>query len=510
MAAAKTLSHPFQTYNSIVPQHGVVTLFGYGINARVDRGHLVLEDGIGPERRQARLPRVNHGLKRLVVIGSDGLVSLSALRWLADQRASFVMLERNGSVLATTGPVHSFDVRLRRAQALAVVNGTDLRISKELISQKLAAQQHVTSHRLKNDAMAEEICRCSAELAEAPTIDAIRCLEARAASSYWFAWRNVSIEYPKNDLPRLPQHWKTFGSRVSPLTGKTRLAVNPANAILNYLYALLEAEASLAAAALGLDPGLGLMHADQKARNNLACDLMEPVRPKVDAFLLDLLESRMLNRTWFFEERNGNCRLMAELTAKLSETLPTWRRAVAPFAEWTAQTLWKDSHRKSSREYQLPTRLTQQRKKEACGKTFQPSKAQTPKPERICERCGGPVGENKHCADCGKQLATEGLIEGAKLGRQMSKTPAAIARVSTSQMAQRQAIATWSAESLPPWLTLDFYFKEIQPKLRAVTVSRTAAELGVSRTYVSQLRARTKKPHPRHWSKLAELVGISQ
>ena len=77
---------------------------------------LSLEDGIGPDRRYARLPRVGHGLKRLVVIGSDGMVTLAALRWLADQNASFVMLERDGSVLATTGPVRPSDARLRRAQ----------------------------------------------------------------------------------------------------------------------------------------------------------------------------------------------------------------------------------------------------------------------------------------------------------------------------------------------------------------------------------------------------------
>lgn len=74
---------------------------------RVDRGHLILEDGIGADRRQARLPRVGHGLRRLVVIGSDGMVSLGALGWMADQDAAFVMLERDGSVLATTGPVRA-------------------------------------------------------------------------------------------------------------------------------------------------------------------------------------------------------------------------------------------------------------------------------------------------------------------------------------------------------------------------------------------------------------------
>ena len=74
-----------ENVETLVPRRGVVTLFGYGITVRVDRGHLILEDGIGEKRRQGRFPRVRHGLKRVAVIGADGMVSLAALRWLADQ-----------------------------------------------------------------------------------------------------------------------------------------------------------------------------------------------------------------------------------------------------------------------------------------------------------------------------------------------------------------------------------------------------------------------------------------
>src|SRR5256885_425002 len=74
--------------------------------------------------------------------------------------------------------------------------------------------------------------------------------------------------------------------------------------------AILETEARLAAAALGLDPGLGVLHLDSRTRDSLACDLMEPVRPMVDAFLFDWLSKGPLKREWFFEERDGNCRLM--------------------------------------------------------------------------------------------------------------------------------------------------------------------------------------------------------
>src|SRR5207247_11089670 len=119
MAAIEKLSQLSHSYNSFAPRHGIITLVGYGIQVRVDRGHLLSEDGIGAERRHFRLPRVGHGLKRLVIIGSDGMISLAALRWLSDQNAAFVMLERNGKVLATTGPVRPSDAKLRRAQALA-------------------------------------------------------------------------------------------------------------------------------------------------------------------------------------------------------------------------------------------------------------------------------------------------------------------------------------------------------------------------------------------------------
>src|SRR5205807_7494021 len=106
------------------------------------------------------------------------------------------------------------------------------------------------------------------------------------------------------------EHWRSFGARVSPLTGSPRLAVNPPNAILNYLYSVLESEARLAAAALGLDPGLGVLHVDTPARDSLASDLMEPVRPQVDSYLLDWITRRLLSRTWFSEQRDGNCRLL--------------------------------------------------------------------------------------------------------------------------------------------------------------------------------------------------------
>jgi CRISPR/Cas system-associated endonuclease Cas1 len=269
MAATKTVPQVPRSHNSsaalLIPRTGVVTLFGYGIQVRMDRGHLFLEDGIGANRRHCRLPRVGHGLRRLVVIGSDGMVSLAALRWLADQDASFVMLERDGSVLATTGPVRPSDAKLRRAQALAHTTGAALRITRELISQKLNGQEWVARHKLLDTTTADTIARFKAKLRTADSITTMRLIESQGARAYWSAWSTLPVNFPKNDLSRVPEHWRSFEARVSPLTGSPRHATNPSNAILNYLYSVLESEARLAAAALGLDPGLGVLHVDMRA-----------------------------------------------------------------------------------------------------------------------------------------------------------------------------------------------------------------------------------------------------
>ena len=114
MAASSTLSQQNVSRKSLVNRTGVLTLTGFGIKVRMQSGHLEIEDGIGPERRKIRLARVGHGLKRLVCISEDGFTTLSALKWLAEVGASFVMLNRNGKVLLVTGPTAPSDVQRRR------------------------------------------------------------------------------------------------------------------------------------------------------------------------------------------------------------------------------------------------------------------------------------------------------------------------------------------------------------------------------------------------------------
>jgi CRISPR-associated endonuclease Cas1 len=506
MAATETVRPLPQFDNLLAPRHGTVTLFGYGIQIRVDRGHLLLEDGIGPERRQVRLPRVGHGLRRLVVIGSDGMVSLAALRWLADQDAAFVMLERDGSVLATTGPVRPSDAKLRRAQALALSSGAALRITRELISRKLTGQEQVARYKLLDSTTADAIAQFRKEVPTADSIPTIGLIESQAARAYWSAWSTLPVNFPKNDLSRVPNHWLSFRARVSPLTGSPRLAANPPNAILNYLYSVLESESRLAAAALGLDPGLGVLHVDTPARDSLACDLMEPIRPQVDAYLLDWITRQPLKRDWFFEQRDGNCRLMGPFAVRLSETAPIWRRAVAPIAEWVAREFWSTIRRPDA---PLATRLTQANKREAKGTTI-PSTPAAPQQQNVCQGCGKPVAKaSTHCATCAVEVSREKMQEVARRGRIASKSPESRARVAATQHRQQTARWNWQPSRQPSWLTDAAFTNQILPRLASASLSEIASAIGVSIPYASDIRKGRRRPHARHWQALGMLVGIT-
>ena len=493
----------------LVPKTGVVTLYGHNIQVRVDHGHLVIDDGIGRDRRQFRLPRVGHRLKRLVIVGSDGMISLSAIRWLADQDAAFVMLERDGSVLATTGPVRSSDARLRRAQALAIQSGTALRIARELIDKKLVGQERVARHKLLVTETADTIARCREELITASSPESIRLIESRAAGAYWAAWRTLSINFPKKDRHRVPEHWKFFMARISPLTGSPRLAANPANAILNYLYALLESECRLAVAALGLDHGLGVLHVDTPGRDSLACDVMEAVRPQVDAFLIDWITRDTLKREWFFEKPDGNCRLMGSFANQLSETVTTWSRAVAPIAEWVAQSVWTAERKPARSERVLPTPLTQSRRSEGRGKEFIPNTTPAPHPKYICAGCGIRTVEGQHCPKCGREISKEKLTELAKIGRLVALRPESRKKHSETQRRHRAAQRKWLAAPQENWPTKDMYVEKIRPLLASVTISSISLTLGVSESYAADIRAGRHRPHPRHWQLLAKLACVS-
>jgi CRISPR-associated protein Cas1 len=282
----------------------------------VERGALEVHDGVGPHRRSRRYDRATHGLRRLVVLNAAGMVSLDALRWRHALGVGVLVLGSDGTAQLASTPRMTDDARLRRIQALAPDQPYGLDIARWLISRKVAGQGKVVLSRFGDEETAETLGGLVLAIEGAGTIDEIRQLEATGAALYFGSWAGRPETVPHfapADRRRIPPHWSRFEGRRSVLasSASNRKAERPVNSVLNYLFALVESEAILACQAVGLDAGLGLVHSDSKGRQSLALDVMEPICPAVEAFVLDLCAEGTFSRRDFVETSDGHVRLRA-------------------------------------------------------------------------------------------------------------------------------------------------------------------------------------------------------
>jgi hypothetical protein len=249
--------------------------------------------------------------------------------------------------LLATGPAGPDRPAMRRAQALAAGSETGLAIMREILRHKLTGQAAV-ARLLGGEDVAALIERLAGEATSADTGIHALALEAAAASAYWSLWTNARMRFARRD--RVPDHWGVFGTRrpsraalesrsgVSGSNTPRNAAAAPA-ALLNYLFGLAASQMTIALAEVGLDPGIGIFHADRDGRASLSQDCLEPLRPYVEAWLLCCLAEVRFAKRDFYEEGDGTIRITRPLTSWLALSAPLWRAAAEVVARWLADSL---------------------------------------------------------------------------------------------------------------------------------------------------------------------------
>ncbi len=493
----------------------VATLGGYGVSVTVERGTLILRDGIGDQRQVRRIHRSDGTLRRLVINSSNGTMSLAALRWCADVGIAIVVLDpMNGELLALNAPAVHDDARLRRAQAVAAGTTTELQLARTLISGKVHAQAQTAKAMFGDADLVENLTVVGLEAECADDLPRLAQLEAQAAASYFSAWRGTLIRFAKADTAAVPPAWLAYEQRTSPLSAghSPRGAIDPLNAMMNYCYRLLEVEAMLACHAMGLDPGLGLVHRDKKGRDSLALDLVEPVRPHVDAYLLDLTRRTTFTRRDFSETREGHVVVHAPLTEDLAGLMPTWARLIAPLAESVAHELAASG----TGRFRVRRPLTGR----PASSPRRADLAPAPTPPPRCVDCGVPLSSPRHsrCTSCNQPHVTQLPHDRAARGRQQltslrqsgrdpSTTTQAAAKRAASLARNRAALKAWQAANPDAGVDAAEYDREIRPRLGQVSVSVIATTLDISLSAASRIRAGSLMPHARHWPTMAGLLG---
>jgi len=247
---------------------------------------------------------------------------------LSENGVSVYSLRQNGDIRWHLTPAEApSKPGLVRLQATLPESDLGDTLARNLITEKIARQEE-TLNWLRGRAvlpgLEEYALRAlpTDAVSKAKTSEELRLAEAQAANIYFDAWRGMPVTFqkPRSGCVEPPARWLRFESRVSLKSGRNQDATDPVNALLNFSYAVAAAETLIAIRAASLEPSLGVLHEDKDGRPSLAYDLMEPLRPKVDRLVLEMITSRnfRVNRD-FIPLREGICRLGVELAAEVGK-----------------------------------------------------------------------------------------------------------------------------------------------------------------------------------------------
>jgi len=309
-----------------------LVLAGHGVRIRIDKGTLLVTDGLThhPQTRRERryFPGDPRLPSRIVVIDSpNGSLTLDAIAWLSRQSVPLVMIDWRGQVVSVTGlQARSPDTALRDRQIDAQLSGHGFALAIWLIREKLRssieALREVPPSRRIEDAV-RRIHDLEGSLRTSPPKDVgeLLIIEARGASTYFGSWQELPIRWKGTGRRPIPPEWRRMPIRQSLLGGSNRNAGHPVASALNYGYAVVESQIREAIALEGLDSDVSYLHASRPGRAALVFDLMEPLRPLADRVVLHLVQGRTFEPGDVYVSERGVCRLNPELARLVASSV---------------------------------------------------------------------------------------------------------------------------------------------------------------------------------------------
>ncbi len=244
------------------------------------------ETVVAEVERVERLKMPLHHLGAIVVFGNV-MTSPFLLARCADDGRAFVWMTAHGRFQARAEGRRSGNVLLRRAQHRAIDEpAMSLALARGSVAGKLqngrlyllrvardAEPLQATALRLSADRIERHLHHAGL----AANLDTLRGEEGGAASEFFAAIPNII----------------RVGDPAFSWNGRSRRPpLDPLNALLSFLYALLANDCASAVEAAGLDPQLGFLHALRPGRPSLALDLMEEFR----TLLADRVAFALVNR----------------------------------------------------------------------------------------------------------------------------------------------------------------------------------------------------------------------
>lgn len=188
-----------------------------------------------------------------------------------------------------------------------------LDLAKKFITSKFDRTQIVLDYlHQRYPEISPEIRSESAKLDDARTIREVMGIEGAVAQMYWKQFAKV-----------IPDKYD-FENRTSRFRTRPSGAGDQVNCMLNYGYALLEAECLRVINSVGLDTHVGFLHEMQQGKNSLAYDMQELFRFLVDLAVVNLVERDAMDAKDFVRTESYALRLRPTGARKVTEEVNAW------------------------------------------------------------------------------------------------------------------------------------------------------------------------------------------
>jgi CRISPR-associated protein Cas1 len=251
------------------------------------------------EKDLLKLPLLN--LEGIVTFGFMG-ASPALMRACTQNNISLCFLSPHGRFLGRVIGESNGNVLLRKAQYRLSDNEDEcVKVAGNMITGKLYNAKSIVDRAIRDHGMrldvdklknvSEYLYNSINELKEADTLDRIRGIEGKAASTYFDIFDDLILQQ-KDDFV-----WK---SRIK------RPPTDNLNALLSFFYVILANECAAACETVGLDSYVGIFHRDRPGRTSLALDILEELRAiVVDRFVLSLVNKMIITKQDFITLENG-------------------------------------------------------------------------------------------------------------------------------------------------------------------------------------------------------------
>jgi len=229
----------------------VLVLDGYVMSIRVERGQLIIRDGVGDNIVERRFSRANCPFDRLITTQTEGSITMSAMRWLSDAGVAVAGVAYDGTPIFTSclipppqpaglsqGSARRHPslrdgglAALRRRQALLSIDtepGRSLAFS--LLYTKLAGQfdllnsgEHTRPEQTAGNIFQPHLPRLNGSVQSGKSVDdqstqlartfqagslhQILSYEGIAASSYWTTLASHPLRFSVHDQKSIPEDW---------------------------------------------------------------------------------------------------------------------------------------------------------------------------------------------------------------------------------------------------------------------------------------------------------------